>query len=664
MQVQSENQKTLKISNLKKKFSNGKVAVDNLNLEMYSDQIFSLLGHNGAGKTTTISMISGMLVQSAGKIELFGYDSSRNKDFMKAKLGVCPQKNPIFKKLTVLEHLFLYSKIKFNEELKLAEDQKEKKKYDFKAAEQEIETLLRDIDLWDKRKNLASELSGGQKRKLCVAIAFVGGSQVILLDEPTSGMDTFARRHLWEMLKLYKTGRIIILTTHNMDEADYLGDRIGIMSAGKQVTSGSSMFLKNKFGVGYILNIIKNQEKDGPRVLSKIREYLPQAEVISEYGLEMKVQLTKGQNHQFKNLFEHLENFGQKAGVKEFGISQTTMEDVFLKVGNLFNEEVKDDLRLLQEEENEQPQPDDAFNKLRKQVSTKENEQEIDYKKLPSKKNKIQFDQELINQVENGNLVEIQLRSKTKIWFYQLGALMKKRLLYLSRDKGGIICEIVLPLVLVILGLALTKLELVQTSPSAEMNPDYLKATKFRINDNSDTQKLAEKIEKSGLTKEMVSVNDILGLQNVIFENPSTEDVFDFYLSNSLSSSEIYYNVFFNTTHPNSPLVASSVFNDAIFKLETGNDDAYIKTFLEPMPNTIGLKEIDNTADSINIAIIFSLAFAFIPTSIILFFIKERTSGAKYQQVISGMSLSAFWCANFIIDFVKVNSNRSTSLLR
>lgn len=653
MKVQSENQKTLKITQLRKKFSNGKVAVDNLNLEMFTDQIFSLLGHNGAGKTTTISMISGMLVQSAGTIELFGYDSTRNKDFMKAKLGVCPQKNPIFTQLTVLEHMHLYSKIKFNEEQKIAGDDASKRKYDAKAAQEEIETLLRDIDLWDKRKNVASELSGGQKRKLCVAIAFVGGSQVILLDEPTSGMDTFARRQLWEMLKLYKTGRIIILTTHNMDEADYLGDRIGIMSAGKQVTSGSSMFLKNKFGVGYILNIIKTREEDGPGVLARVREYLPEAEMISEYGLEMKVQLTKGQNQQFKDLFEDLEDNGAKIGVKEFGISLTTMEDVFLKVGNLFNEEAKEDLRMLQDEA-DKSEPENAFKQLEKQVSSREKE----YEKLSSGK-KEEFDPQLVDEVENGNLVDIQLRSKTKIWFNQLGALMKKRLLYLSRDKGGIVCEIVLPLVLVILGLALTKLELVQTSPSVEMNPEYLKATKFRINDNSDAQKIAEKIEKSNVTKELVTTSDVTGLQNVIFDNPSTDDVFDFFLSSSLSSSEIHYNVFYNTTFPNAPLVASNVFNDAILKLETGSDDAYIKTFLEPMPNTLGIKRIDNTADSINIAIIFSLAFAFIPTSIILFFIKERTSGAKYQQVISGMYLSAFWIANFIIDFIKVSANHS-----
>jgi ATP-binding cassette subfamily A (ABC1) protein 3 len=682
MKIQSETFKTLKITNLKKKFSNGKVAVDNLNLEMFTDQIFSLLGHNGAGKTTTISMISGLLVQSAGKIQLFGKESSKNKIFMKSQLGVCPQKNPIFMQLTVYEHLILYSKIKHCRS-RMANDGTEIiEKYNLEKSEKEIETILRDIDLWDKRNNIARELSGGQKRKLCVALAFVGGSKVILLDEPTSGMDTFARRHLWEMLKLYKSGRIIILTTHNMDEADYLGDRIGIMSSGKQVTCGSSMFLKNMFGVGYVLNIIKQREDAGKGILEEIQKDLPNSVLMSDYGLEMKVQLEKGQNDKLQKIFENLEERGSEIGIKEFGISLTTLEDVFLKVGNMFNEEAKDDMRILQENNKEKGgnnQNEDAIEKLHKQVSGRLNE----YEKVPEDKKEISFDEGLVNEIENSSLVEIRLQSKTKIWFNQLGALIKKRLLYFSRDKGGIICEVVLPLILVIVGLGLTKLELVPYSPAIEMNPEYLSSTKFRINDYSNSKDLASIIEKSGMTSQVLNVGDISELQDNIFANPSTDDVFDFYLGNpsTLSASltaqnsktpnysapsisnSIYYSVLFNTTYPNAPLVASNTMNDALFKNLTGDDQAYIKTTLEPMSNTIGIKRIDNTADSINIAIMFSLAFAFIPTSIILFFIKERQSGSKYQQLISGMYLSAFWTANFIVDFVKVSFSLTSSIL-
>lgn len=115
---------------------------------------------------------------------------------------------------------------------------------------------------------MAKNLSGGSKRKLSVAIALIGGSKFVLLDEPTSGMDLSSRRKLWDMLKNYKNDRIIILTTHYMDEADILGDRIGIMADGRVICLGSSLFLKNRFGVGYNLTMAK-LNKDENKVIDR-----------------------------------------------------------------------------------------------------------------------------------------------------------------------------------------------------------------------------------------------------------------------------------------------------------------------------------------------------------------------------------------------------------
>lgn len=128
--------------------------------------------------------------------------------------------------------------------------------------------MIEDVDLLDKTDYLAKNLSGGQRRKLSVAIAFIGDSKLIYLDEPTSGMDTSARRYIWEMLKNYKEDKIVVLTTHFMDEADFLGDRIGIMGEGRLICVGSSVYLKNKFGVGYNLTIVKeNTNVDSNPVL-------------------------------------------------------------------------------------------------------------------------------------------------------------------------------------------------------------------------------------------------------------------------------------------------------------------------------------------------------------------------------------------------------------
>ena len=140
----------------------------------------------------------------------------------------------VFELLTIEEHLsFFY-------DLKGADPAKKKA---------EIDKLMKDVGVYDKRNALAYQLSGGNKRKLSVAIALCGNSKFVVLDEPSSGMDLTAKRQMWNMLKEAKKDRIIILTTHYMDEADILGDRIAIMSAGKVTCLGTSMFLKHKFGV-------------------------------------------------------------------------------------------------------------------------------------------------------------------------------------------------------------------------------------------------------------------------------------------------------------------------------------------------------------------------------------------------------------------------------
>ena len=122
-----------------------------------------------------------------------------------------------------------------------------------------------------------STLSGGQKRRLSTGIAFIGDSKFIVLDEPTSGMDTSARRDIWEILKNFKNDKIILLTTHFMDEADYLGDRIGIMKDGKLKCVGSSVFLKNKFGAGYNLSIVKKIKEKVPEIHDLINKFVPEA---------------------------------------------------------------------------------------------------------------------------------------------------------------------------------------------------------------------------------------------------------------------------------------------------------------------------------------------------------------------------------------------------
>ena len=161
-----------------------------------------------------------MIAPTTGKATIFGYDVATEMEQIRTMMGVCPQHNILFPQLTVLEHLNIFAEFKG----KAREE-----------VEKEIETLLIDLNLESKKDVYSMNLSGGYKRKLCLGMALVGGSKIVFLDEPSSGMDVTARREMWDMLKKYKQDRIIILTTHYMEEADNLGDRIGIMSHGQML---------------------------------------------------------------------------------------------------------------------------------------------------------------------------------------------------------------------------------------------------------------------------------------------------------------------------------------------------------------------------------------------------------------------------------------------
>ena len=309
----------LQLINVTKNFEDLK-AVDNFNGELFPNEIFCLLGHNGAGKSTTINMISGLFDPDEGDILLNGKSLVTNKDYLYENIGLCQQEDIFFDYLTVEEHLKYMCKIKGS-----------------KINENEIKELINKIDLSQKKDALCSTLSGGQKRKLCIALALIGDSKIILLDEPTSGMDVMARRSLWEFLKNYKKDKIILLTTHFLDEAEYLGDRIGIMSDGKYLCSGTSSFLKSKYPCGFNINLLINSsifnEDYKQQIFADIQKYEPKAEikVASKSILSINIQ---SNNKKIPQIFDYIEKNKVEYGIEDYTVCSTSLEDVFLKIHN------------------------------------------------------------------------------------------------------------------------------------------------------------------------------------------------------------------------------------------------------------------------------------------------------------------------------------------
>lgn len=213
-------------------------ALDGIDLVAQKRQIMCLLGVNGSGKTTTLELIGGMQKSTGGGVQI-------NSNY--TKLGVCPQKNTLFPFLTVLEHVKIWSMIKHGSET--------------------IETLNKLVEYCDLKAKIhchARNLSGGQKRKLQLACMLAGGSEVLLLDEVTSGLDPISRRAIWNIILGERSKRSMIFTTHFLDEAEILADHITLLSKGKIMCQGSGAELKNRFGAGYVVHIPKSDEKAAP----------------------------------------------------------------------------------------------------------------------------------------------------------------------------------------------------------------------------------------------------------------------------------------------------------------------------------------------------------------------------------------------------------------
>ncbi len=206
-----------------------KVAVNNLNLKINEGELFSLLGVNGAGKTTTIKMLTTLIKPTSGIVKILGYRSLDEKGMIRKNINVSPQETAIAPNLTVLENLDFMAGV-----------------YGIKNKKERIDKLIKDFKLEDVLKQKAKTLSGGYQRRLSIAISLINDPKVLFLDEPTLGLDVIARSELWDIIKELKKEKTIILTTHYMEEAESLSDRIGILKEGKLIEIGTPKEIMKK----------------------------------------------------------------------------------------------------------------------------------------------------------------------------------------------------------------------------------------------------------------------------------------------------------------------------------------------------------------------------------------------------------------------------------
>lgn len=221
---------SIEISNLTKKFKE-KIAVNNISLKIKEGELFALLGTNGAGKTTTIKMLSTLILPTSGEVKINGLDVIKDRQKVKEILNVSPQETAIAPNLSVKENLEFMAGV-----------------YQIKNKEEKIKELISMFKLDDVLNQKAKTLSGGWQRKVSIAMALINDPKILFLDEPTLGLDVIARKELWSVIEKQKNKMTIILTTHYMEEAESLSDRVGIMAGGNLIDVGTPEELIKKSG--------------------------------------------------------------------------------------------------------------------------------------------------------------------------------------------------------------------------------------------------------------------------------------------------------------------------------------------------------------------------------------------------------------------------------
>jgi lipooligosaccharide transport system ATP-binding protein len=294
-------EEVVKARNLTKAFGDV-VAVDRINFSVKKQECFGLLGPNGAGKTTTVRMVYCFIHPSGGSLEVLGQEVNGASRSIKARVGVCPQENNLDPDLTVWDNLRVFARY-----------------FDIlgKDARPRCGELLHFVGLYSKRKSAIDELSGGMKRRLIIARSLINSPDLLILDEPTTGLDPQAKHQIWETIgRLKKEGTTVLLTTHSMDEAEHLCDRLVIMDEGRILLEGAPRDLIRQV-VGS--NVIEVSSTD-----DEVERYIRERGFSFEKTLMHFFVYLKGGEEIF---YDFSLRFGNSACV----LRMANLEDVFLK---------------------------------------------------------------------------------------------------------------------------------------------------------------------------------------------------------------------------------------------------------------------------------------------------------------------------------------------
>uniref|UniRef100_A0A8D1IC50 ABC transporter domain-containing protein n=1 Tax=Sus scrofa TaxID=9823 RepID=A0A8D1IC50_PIG len=584
-----------------------KTAVKDLSLNLFEGQITVLVGHNGAGKSTTLSILSGLYLLTSGEAYVNGYDVSKQMGQIRKSLGLCPQQDLLFNYLTVSEHLYFYSVIKgIPQKMRLIE----------------INNMLSTFNLLEKHNAFSVSLSGGMKRKLSIIIALIGGSKVVILDEPTSGMDPASRRATWNLLQHYKQDRTILLTTHDMDEADLLGDRIAIMVNGSLRCCGSSIFLKKIYGVGYHIDIVKEPHCDVEEIAKIIYYHIPIATLEKNARNELSFILPKDYTHRFETLFTDLEKRRKELGIASFGASITTMEEVFLRVSNM--EDSPTDIQAAQ------PHPPSTVSIKNQNRNMSRNER---------------ADSSAMNESP-----AVMFNTGYSLYQQQFCAMFIKKAIFSWRNW-----KLILILILAFLG---SLIFLLSEGAIFSNNNDNEKARQMDLGqygptivpvsisgDSNLTLAFLQHL-KSMLEPEKQTLKEVQGdLLKYLMENKDCIQSCIVAFSIVVKTNTTIFTALFNNQAYHSPSLTLAMLDNILFKSVSG-PNASLTVSNKPQPSPAY-----NEPSGHQMALNVHFGMALLISSFCLQTVTERVSKAKHIQFVSGVYVLVYWLSALLWDF-------------
>ena len=307
--------KQIVINNLSKVYDNGFKALKDINLEINKGEIFAMLGPNGAGKTSLISIICGIVKPTSGKITVENFDIIKDYRDTRSRIGLVPQE------LTLEQFETVFNNVSYSRGL-----------YGKKPDPEYIEKILKQLTLWDKKDLILRQLSGGMKRRVLIAKALSHEPQILFLDEPTAGVDVELRQEMWKVVRsLRETGVTIILTTHYIEEAEAIADRVGVINQGEIIIVEKKEELLKRMGQKKLIVELQQEIVEIPESLKKYNLEIGNSKMSLDYKYNLKEKQTG-----ITNLLQDIKDSGLK--LRDLKTEQSNLEKIFVTLVRENNE--------------------------------------------------------------------------------------------------------------------------------------------------------------------------------------------------------------------------------------------------------------------------------------------------------------------------------------